>query len=615
METLRYVLLTNGLLAVVSLAYFALLRRETFFGANRLALWLGLAASLGMPLLELPDWRPQPVKTVMQRTAQVIVPKVLLRPAVPQPEVTITYPNGQTYPAFAGRQAQSPVWSWQMALVMLYGFGVLLLLLRFCGQLLSLRQLIRRSAHGLYDDFTLVRSREVTSPFSFFGWVILNPDRHTADELEQILRHERVHVRAGHSVDMLGAELVCILLWFNPAAYLFRHLLHQTLEFSADRAVLAEGVDARAYQYNLVKVSLAGGHAGLTNPFSRSQLKSRIRMLNQPTSARIAWLKYPVMGLAALSLATAFARHNDNTPKHFIRPPVAETIAPVTKAATANPPSIAEPTPDAATTPERTEAIPEPTALPTDSVNPSARQDSTRVSPSRYMVYEGDYLYWIVTPKTTFDDFAVMKKEFEKQGHVMQLNEVKYDPLYAFIDRIGFTVKRPTGGMTNCKETDDDTQPIPTIAGYIGIGPKLGGSGTGDLSTYKNEFPERLRNVAAEDEKAVAQFIKDHKLDYLIQEGEQKFKDLGSGATTYPKAVFQKAGQNTGLVVNPDGSLSVKEELGAVKVFVNNEAINRATLSQIKADRVYSVVKKSQYNPAKKESFTSALLIYTTQDK
>ncbi len=46
METLRYLVLANGLLVVVSVAYYVLLRRETFFGANRLALWLGLTAAV-----------------------------------------------------------------------------------------------------------------------------------------------------------------------------------------------------------------------------------------------------------------------------------------------------------------------------------------------------------------------------------------------------------------------------------------------------------------------------------------------------------------------------------------------------------------------------------------
>ena len=247
METLRYVVLANGLLAVVSIAYYVLLRRETFFGTNRLALWLGLTASLVLPLVELPDWRPQPVRAVMQRTAQAIVPKVLPSPSLPQPDVTITFPNGRTYPAFSPRSAGTG-WSWRHGAVGLYAVVITLLLGRFGVRLRSLMRLIQQSAKERYDDFTLVRNDGVTSPFSFFGWVVLNPDYHTPDELEQILRHERVHVRAWHSVDMVGAELVSIVFWFNPVAYLFRQLVHQTLEFSADRAVLAEGIDAGAYQ-------------------------------------------------------------------------------------------------------------------------------------------------------------------------------------------------------------------------------------------------------------------------------------------------------------------------------------------------------------------------------
>ncbi len=621
METLRYVVLVNGLLAVVSIAYYALLRRETFFNANRLALWLGLAGATLLPLLELPDWRPQPVRSAMQRTAQVIVPKVLPKLTSPQPEVTITFPDKKTYRAFQ-RQQQGFVWSWQAGLIALYIAGVFLLLVRFGLQLASLRKLINQSVHEPYNGFTLVQSEAITSPFSFFGWVVLNPNQHTPDELEQILRHERVHVRERHSLDMIGAELVCIVFWFNPAAYLFRHLIHQTLEFSADRAVLAEGIDAKAYQYNLLKVSLSAGQSALTNHFSKSQLKSRIVMLNRQESSKATWLKYPVFFIAALTVASAFAR-----PQHlkvvskYVPKPVAETIA----AATEAPKEFVQTETKQIVNVESVE----PEILKINAQNPSIQQirpqldsisqqphpDTVRVSPSRYMAYQDDYLYWIVTPRTTFDDFAVMKKEFEKHGNLMQLNELKYDPLYVYIDRISFTVKRPWGGLTNCEETDDDTKPIPTIAGYVGIGSKANSSGTGGLRYYKTEFPKALRTVAAEEEKATDQFITAHKIDYLMLEGEQKFKDLGNGERSYAKNYIQKnpTQNNSGLIVNADGSLSVKQELGNIKLFVNNEAIRRAALNKIKVDQLYSVVEKLQFNPARKESFTSALLIYTTE--
>ena len=328
METLRYVVLANALLAVVSTAYYALLRRETFFATNRLMLWMGLAGALLLPLLELPDWRPQRVRTVMHRTAQVIVPRVLPNTIVSKPPVTITFPNGKVYSAFHG-QSTTFVWSWQIGLIALYLVGVALLLIRFSIQLVSLRRLIHQSVHEPYDDFTLVRNAEVTSPFSFFNWVVLNPEKHSSDELEQILRRERVHVRERHSFDMIGAELVCILFWFNPAAYLFRQLLHQALEFSADRTVLAEGINPRAYQYNLLKVSLSSSQQGLTNSFNKSFLKLRIAMMNRSRSTRATWLKYLALLLATLTVATLFAHPKAHTPAKFLPQPAAQTLTTV----------------------------------------------------------------------------------------------------------------------------------------------------------------------------------------------------------------------------------------------------------------------------------------------
>ncbi|GAB3810059.1 hypothetical protein GCM10028819_53050 [Spirosoma humi] len=315
METLRYVVLVNGLLAVVSIAFYLLLRRETFFYANRLALWLGVVGSLLLPLLDLPDWRPQPIRTAMQQTAQVIVPRLVTDPIYPQTDVTITFPNQQTFRAFQSQQKRL-IWSWQLGLLALYITGVFFLLIHFGIRLLSLRKLIRQSAHDPYNDFILVRNEAVTSPFSFFNWVVLNPDQHTANELDQILRHERAHVREQHSIDMLLVEIVCIIFWFNPAVYLFRYLLHQTLEFSADRAVLAEGIDAKTYQYNLLKVSLSAGQAGIINHFNGPSLRQRVHMINSQPSELRAWWRYAIwLLLIGTTILACQHERNQNRPQ------------------------------------------------------------------------------------------------------------------------------------------------------------------------------------------------------------------------------------------------------------------------------------------------------------
>lgn len=314
METLRYAVFVNGLLAVISIAYYALLRRETFFTANRLVLWLGVAGSLAFPFLDLPDWRPQPIRAVMQQTARAIVPKLLAEPTNSEPGVTITFPNKRTYAAFQAQQKRV-VWSWHIYLLALYSIVVLFLLIRLGSQLLSLRKLICQSVYDFYDDFILVRNETVTSPFSFFSWVVLNPDKHTRDELEQILRHERVHVRERHSVDMLLAEMIRIIFWFNPAVYLFRNLLHQTLEFSADRAVLAEGIDAKAYQYNLLSVSLLAQRAPLTTRFSGPALRQRISMINSQPSGLRSWWRY-ALWIGTMGIVVLACQHETRQPVH-----------------------------------------------------------------------------------------------------------------------------------------------------------------------------------------------------------------------------------------------------------------------------------------------------------
>ena len=616
METLRYIVLVNGLLAVVSVAYYVLLRRETFFVANRVALWVGLAGALILPLLELPDWRPQRVRTVMHKTAQIIVPKVLPSQSTTEPSVTITFPNQKTYHAF--QNLPRPFrWSWQLSLMLLYIVGVLILALRFSLQVVSLRKLIHQSVHEPYDQFTLVTNEQVTSPFSFFNWVVLNPTQHTDNELDQILRHERVHVRERHSFDMIG-------VWFNPAAYLFRHLVHQTLEFSADRSVLAEGVDAKAYQYNLLKVSLASGQSGVINHFSRSELKSRILMLNRRQSSKTSWLKYPVFFIAALTIASAFARpHHIKTLSHYLPKPIATSIVTMATSNKATDSSddreiiyqaeTYRPNTASQRPPQQLEQLAE---LPIQSEEVLIDKDSVRTSPSRYIQYQGNWLFWIITPKTTFDDLIVMKQEFAKHGHNMQLNEIKYDPLYAYITRLQVSVKRPSGGGTSCDELNNDDKPIPSIAGFVGIGLKSHTGGTGGLRYYKDyEIPEQLRKTATEDEKFITKLVNDQAMEKLVQAGQHKYGHLGVGPRRFSREeIIRQSGNNSYLIVQPDSTLSVDETADYAKVFINNEPADPRAIRMWKVNQLYTLLVLYGNSDSGKRPGIRYLLFYFNED-
>jgi hypothetical protein len=263
-------------------------------------------------------------------------------------------------------------------------------------------------------------------------------------------------------------------------------------------------------------------------------------------------------------------------------------------------------------------------------VTPDSVRKASEVIPevpvkSRLLVKQGDYLYWIVTPKTTLDDFTLLKQELARYGNTMQLNEVKYDPLYAYIDRLVFSVIHSTGGSTQIKETDDDSVPIPTISGYVGIGTQSGASGISQLkSTAKDDFwkrgtgapfPAKLQQEADNDESATAQFVAEHRLDYLIHEGEQKFSKNG-GRSTFGKAYFQnKSLKASGLIRQDNGHISVTEELRALPLYINNQPATPTAVDALTVDQLYSVVKVTTYDATQKKSTISSLLIYTDDKK
>ncbi|GAB4028410.1 M56 family metallopeptidase [Spirosoma koreense] len=625
METLRYVLAGNGLLAVVSVAYYVLLRRETFLGANRLALWLGLLGALVVPLLKLPDWRPQPVRAVMQRTAQVIIPRVLPRLQNPEPEILIVSPNQKTHATFQ-IQPRPFVWSWQSGLITLYLAGLFVLSVRFISQLVSLKKLVDRSVHEPYDEFTLVWNEGISSPFSFFGWVVMNPTQHTPDELEQILRHERVHVRELHSLDMIGTELLCIIFWFNPAAYLFRYLLQQTLEFRADQVVLAEGVDVKTYQYHLLKVSLSASKAVLTNHFSKSQLKSRIAMINRPNSSTFAWLKYPVFFAIAFTVATAFARPQPIKELHsYVSNPIAETLAAIAEPKTKPAQPTKETAPKTGSVESgvgklRTQKLPvQPRRV--DTAGQWTHADTAYMSPSRYMQYEGDKLYWIITPKTSFDDLAIIKREFERHGYRMQVQTLKYDPQKAYITDIRIKIIRPVVGVSDFEETGVNGGPIRSHGGYNGLNTLNTVAAVGSYP-FNNDFlhiPQGLVAMARDEELSTARSTVNKKIEDLIAEGQRTYGHLGIGLRRFsPKEIIEQTEPRSFVRVDPNGYLSVDNAVNLANVFINNKPATSEDIRRIKIDRLYTLAVLYGYASAKqqerKQAGTRYLLFYINED-
>nr|MCR4995084.1 M56 family metallopeptidase [Bacteroidales bacterium] len=167
------------------------------------------------------------------------------------------------------------------------------------------------------------------SPFSFGPWIFIHPDGMDEQTLREVLIHEQAHVRGWHTLDILFSQVVCILFWWNPAAWLMRREVRMNLEFIADKAVCDvlvkservksekykfpashETVESnsyfslggkadifhfsliRAYQYRLLGFSLQTNVATIANNFNVLPLKRRIIMMNLRRTRRTGMAKY-----------------------------------------------------------------------------------------------------------------------------------------------------------------------------------------------------------------------------------------------------------------------------------------------------------------------------------
>lgn len=145
---------------------------------------------------------------------------------------------------------------------------------------------------------------------SWFHFVLL-PEGQGKSINPHILQHEKAHIRLGHSYDLILMDLVCLLQWFNPFAWLFLKELKAVHEYEADAAVLQSGADAKDYQYLLIEETTGRDRYHLTHSFN-TNLKKRLTMIQKKNSSKWIYAKalYMIPLLAASLIA--FARQPEN---------------------------------------------------------------------------------------------------------------------------------------------------------------------------------------------------------------------------------------------------------------------------------------------------------------
>ena len=267
---LIYFLKANGLIILFYLMYVLFLRKETFFVTNRWYLISGLILSLILPLITFTKiiWvEPTPIPEFYE-------------------EVIPLTNNGIEVPI-----QENPL-DWSLILTTAYAIISMLIVMKITFELASFFNKIRKHQKHKETGFTLIHTDTTENPFSFFHYIVINPNRFSNEEFQHILTHESIHVKQKHSIDVLLGKLFCAFFWANPIIWLYRKAMLQNLEFIADSETFQQIENKYEYQRTLLKVVTHQHDLSITNQFYQSLIKKRIVMLHTNQSNKRNVWKY-----------------------------------------------------------------------------------------------------------------------------------------------------------------------------------------------------------------------------------------------------------------------------------------------------------------------------------
>ena len=263
-------------ITVLWLMYRLLFRNSNRLHFNRFFLLTSMLLALAMPLLGLVSGLevPQMVTLKQNMFSGTMLNEVIVTPDGQPvlPEVTVT----------TDTQSRFSVWQ-VIGGIYLLGVGVMTLL--FLIKLGRLVGLIIRSPKRKMEGCTAVFTGREQGSFSFFRYAFFPNENVDPD----ILRHEISHIEHHHSWDILFAEVMMILQWFNPFIYLYKKELQSIHEYQADRDVVATGVDKKNYMMLILQQCTAVDFSGMSNNFSLILTKKRIKMITRNEKAKGLW--------------------------------------------------------------------------------------------------------------------------------------------------------------------------------------------------------------------------------------------------------------------------------------------------------------------------------------
>ncbi len=283
---LTYILQTIAFQLIFLLVYELFLKKETFFTYNRVYLLLTPVLALLLPLLKIPF-----LQTVVPAETYVMLPEVFIGGS---------NPAGKTVNVeqVTSEAAQTINW-WLLMYIggFLFSLGFFFNKFRILKQLFSHKPVIRNS------EMKIVEVPNSKIACTFYHTIFLGADL-SEKEREQILSHERVHVKQKHTIDLLFFEVLRVVFWFNPLIYIYQSRISALHEYLADSGVVKNGKKQEYFQQLLNSAFNTEDISFVNQFFNHSIIKKRIVMLQRSRSKTISKLKFLIILPLMLAMLT-----------------------------------------------------------------------------------------------------------------------------------------------------------------------------------------------------------------------------------------------------------------------------------------------------------------------
>lgn len=289
-QILLYLLKSSVYLMALYLPFRFLLRKDTFFRINRIALLTISLLSFILPLLNL-SWLIQ--------ENYIFFPEIIV---VSHKIDMITQSNPSNWIG--------------SCMIIAYLIGVIFFLFRKIIEWIKLRRMIHQGQLWVHDEQG-IRIHCHLNPIVPFSWMnhIVISEKEYHENGKQILLHETAHIRCHHSWDIIWLSIIEILQWFNPFVWMLSIDLQNLHEFEADAFVIRHGEDTRNYQLLLIEKAVAKSPYPMANSFKSSPIKLRIHMMNKRPSSSWAKMKHIYLIPIAFFLMVTFSSQASSIPQ------------------------------------------------------------------------------------------------------------------------------------------------------------------------------------------------------------------------------------------------------------------------------------------------------------